>query len=91
VVNLFQAWKDLAWSGSTTVSVGADWYTPAGGSGPAYITIALQNKSTGQFVQSTPYVVLPGQENTGAHTVLKMVLVTLSGNDLDPTVHIGAY
>jgi hypothetical protein len=88
IVNLYSAWQAAAWSASTTVTVGADWYTPAGGSGPAYITIALKNKTTGTLTHSTSFVVSPGQENAGAHTILETVGITLTGNPLNPTVHL---
>jgi CARDB len=90
VVDLYAAWQNSQWSNSTTVSVGADWYTPAEGSGPAFITIALKNKTTGKLTHSSSFVVDPGQESSGAQTVLETVAVTLTGNPLNPTVHIAA-
>jgi hypothetical protein len=87
-VDIYQAWLDGAWSKTTTVSVGADWYTPAGGSGPAYVTVALENINTGKLTHVTNQVVNPGQETEGAHDVVGTVTVVLGGNASNPTVAI---
>jgi hypothetical protein len=88
IVNLYSAWQNGAWSNTTTVTVGADWYTPANGTGPAFITIALKNKTTGEYTHSSSYTIMPGQQNSGATSLLETVDITLTGNVLNPTVHI---
>jgi hypothetical protein len=87
-VDLYDSWLAGAWSGSTTVGVGADWYTPAGGSGPAVITVALQNIQTGKLTHVVTESVSPGQETEGAQTRVATVSITLSGGVNNPTVKI---
>ena len=87
--NIYQAWLDGAWSNSTTISVGADWYTPAGGSGPAWITIALVNVNTGKETYLTNELLInPGQETDGATTVVATINIQLGGNPTDPSVKL---
>lgn len=89
IVDIYQAWVDQQWANSTTITVGADWYTPAGGSGPAFITIALQNKTTGKLKYLTnEKVISPGQETDGAQTVVGAIDVVLGGSASNPTVKI---
>ena len=88
LVRLYDSWKDSAWSGSTTITAGADWYTPAGGDGPAYITIGLKDTTTGKITDARSFVVYPGQEDSGASSTFESVNVTLKGDPLNPTVHI---
>ncbi|GEM_PF-4269438 len=85
-VHLYSAWQDGAWSTTTTITVGTDWYTPAGGSGPAVITVALQNKITHKLTHVEVHVVSPGQESSGTHTVVGTITITLAGDPLDPVV-----
>jgi len=85
-VNIDQAFIDGAWSGSTVVGAGADWYTPAGGSGPAYIVIGLQNKTTGTIVRIVRETVQPGQETSGAMDTQYNADISLAGDPSNPVI-----
>jgi len=86
-VDLYDSWTAHAWSGTTTVTAASDWYTPAGGDGPAYLTIALENLDTGKFNDVFTRVMSPGQETDGAYTVQATITILLGGSDpSNPTV-----
>ena len=88
-VDVYQAWVGQAWASTTTVTAGMDWYTPAGGSGPAYLTIGLQDRTTGAITSVTKSTIaFPGQETNGAMDVNASIAVTLGGDMLNPTVKI---
>jgi hypothetical protein len=85
-IDLYQAWKDGKWSGSTTVTFGADWYTPASGAGGALASIALEDTSTLDFTQVFQKQLSPGQETSGSETLGGTITLTLSGDPLNPIV-----
>lgn len=86
-VDIYQAWLDGQFSYSTFVDVGADWFSPAGGSGPAYVTIGLQNKTMGNFTQlHYETIASPGQESYGATDTQYQINIRLVGDQADPTI-----
>lgn len=68
-VEVAQAFADGAWSGSTTVDLLADWFTPFGGSGAATVTVSFRGQ-----VQTKQ--IAPGQSDNGATTNVGGVTVT---------------
>ena len=87
--NIYQAWLDGQWTNSTTITAGADWYTPAGGSGPGWITIALVNTKTDKSTYLTNELLInPGQEFDGAMTIVGTINIQLGGDPSDPSVKI---
>ncbi len=88
VVDLYDAWAAHVFTTTTTVGLGADWYTPDGGTGPATVSIALEDIHTQKQYQIQSVVINPGQETDGAMDILKQVNVTLGGDTANPTVKV---
>jgi hypothetical protein len=88
VVDLYDAWAAHVFTTTTTVGLGADWYTPDGGAGPATVSIALEDIHTQKQYQIQSVLINPGQETDGAMDLLKQVNVTLGGNTANPTVKV---
>ncbi len=68
VVDLNSAFDDGMWSGTTTVSMMAGWYSPAEGYGPATLTVALKNINTGELVNTVQKTISPGEQSSAATT-----------------------
>jgi hypothetical protein len=88
IVDLYDAWKAGVFSTTTTVGAGADWYTPDDGSGPATISVALEDINTEKQYQIQSLVVIPGQETDGATSQQGEIDVTLGGDPTNPTVTV---
>jgi len=58
-VLLSTARQDGIFFSHVTVGLRAVWWQPAGGSGPATLTVSLVNKVTGQKVSSQQQTILP--------------------------------
>lgn len=67
-VKVQDALANAEWSGSTFVYCHADWYTPAGGTGGA--TLTVKNERTGQ---EETLEISPGQQTTGATSLVGTV------------------
>ena len=72
---------------STMVSASAGWFTNAGGSGPATLTVSLKNKTTGELSQSLTRTISPGTQGDCAATLVGNVTVTLT-SEANPRVSI---
>jgi hypothetical protein len=72
---------------STMVSASAGWFTPAGGSGPAVLTVALRSKSTGELSQTLTRTISPGTQSGCADTLVGNVTVAVT-QDANPRVSL---
>jgi hypothetical protein len=88
IVDLYDAWHSGFFSKTTTVGVGADWYTPSGGAGPAVINVALEDINTEKQYQVQSLTIQPGDETDGATSQQGIINVMLSGSTTDPAVVI---
>ena len=61
VVDLYDSWKAHLFTMTTKVGVGADWYIPDHGSGPATISVALEDIHTEKEYQIQSVVVSVAQ------------------------------
>jgi hypothetical protein len=82
IVDIASAHFDDRWDTQVPVTLRAGWYTPAGGSGPATVTVALKHKTTGQLRRAIQRSIAPGQQTGCATTVVGTVYV----NTTDPLV-----
>jgi hypothetical protein len=88
IVDLYDAWKSGVFGTTTVVGAGADWYTPDDGSGPATISVALEDINTEKQYQVQSLAIIPGQETDGATSQQGEIDVTLGGDPTNPTVTI---
>jgi hypothetical protein len=63
----------------TIVSLKAGWFTPAGGSGLATVTVSLLSKATGQRSGSQQLSVVPGSQAGCASTLVASVEILVQG------------
>lgn len=89
-IDIGQAFTDGKWTTSTTFTAGADWYQSAGGSGPALLVVALEDKTTGVLSQGINRVISPGTETSGASTVVGTFTIVLGGDPHNPSVKLTA-
>ena len=61
--------------------------TGAGGSGPAVLTVALKNKTTGELSQSLTRTISPGTQSGCAATLVGNITVSVT-QDASPRVSI---
>src|SRR5206468_1724264 len=78
-MNLGQAFRDGKWSGTVTVNAVAGWYIPAGGSGPATLTVEFKNRTTGAISGAVSETISPGAQSSCATTVVETINVTEAG------------
>ncbi|MDB5387752.1 MAG: hypothetical protein JWM11_3398 [Planctomycetaceae bacterium] len=84
-VDLFNSYQAGAWAGSTDVDMNAGWYIPAGGSGPATLTVAFYNTVTQTYTHVTKRTINPGQEDGAASAPVGTahIVVTLNNDNPD--------
>jgi|SRR6185503_849055 len=75
-VLLNKSWLDGQWSDHVQVTGGADWYTPSHGSGPAVMTIATEDVTTGAVHVLFTLDINPGQEITGSTSTAATIDIT---------------
>jgi hypothetical protein len=88
IVDLYDAWKAGVFGKTTVVNVGADWYTPDAGAGPATISVALEDIDTEEQYQIQSLIIIPGTETDGATSQQGEISVTLGGDPTNPTVTV---
>ncbi|HEY8667451.1 MAG TPA: CARDB domain-containing protein, partial [Tepidisphaeraceae bacterium] len=88
-IDLAAAFRDGKITAGQTVPVDlrAGWYQPSGGTGPAVLTVALKNKTTGETTQVKQIDIQPGTETGAAEQLVGGLSVTLN-SDLDPELSI---
>ena len=64
------------WSGSFSVGLVAGWYIPAGGNGPATMTISYND-------ETITYQISPGSQSNGASTSVGTVTVSDAGSNVE--------
>ena len=79
VVDLYKAHRDGGWNDQTIVDAVAGWYIPAGGSGPALLTVGLKRKSDGQVKNSVQKTINPGSQSGLAATLVGQARITEYG------------
>ncbi len=82
-IDLYRALLDGAWGVSVGIDLRAGWYGPAGGTGPATVTVALRNKETGDLRNAVQLPIAPGMQTGPASTLVGRVTITESGDDHD--------
>lgn len=83
-VNLKDAYDDGAWGGSVDVDMRAGWYSPAGGSGPALLTVAFYNTETEEFSHVTQRTINPGTQSGAAATPVGTAHIIVNLHDDNP-------
>ncbi|MFW6155389.1 MAG: hypothetical protein ACOC95_09250, partial [Planctomycetota bacterium] len=86
VVDLDGSFDNGEWSGSTTVTLAAGWYSPAEGYGPATLTVALRHQDTGEMIDTVVQSISPGRQSSCATTLVGTVNVLTEGLGDDATV-----
>lgn len=79
VVDLHAAFEAGRWNDAVDVYARAGWYIPAGGSGPATVTVGLRRKADGLEKGSVQRSIGPGAQSGLATTIVGTARVTESG------------
>jgi hypothetical protein len=67
------------WAGTTTIRLAAGWYLPAGGSGPALVSVGLRDPRTGRLKYVVQRTISPGSQSGFATTLVGTVTITVTG------------
>jgi hypothetical protein len=85
-IDLAKAHADGKFTTQVNVTANAGWFTPAGGSGFALLTVGLKDKVTGEIKDTYPSSIRPGTQTGAASTKVAEIEVTLTGDAANPEV-----
>ncbi|MCA9079117.1 MAG: hypothetical protein KDA58_01105 [Planctomycetaceae bacterium] len=86
IVDLDTAFDNGQWTMTTSVDLYAGWYAPAGGSGPATLTVGLRNETTGEIREVSSRAISPGRQSDCADTIVGIAQITVEGMGDDAIV-----
>ena len=78
-VKLFESFTAGGWTTTVDVAARAGWFSPAKGSGPATVTVALKHKTTGELKGAIQRSINPGAQSGCATTVVGRATATVEG------------
>jgi hypothetical protein len=85
-VDLNSSFVANRWQTTVAVSLRAGWYRPAGGSGPALLTVGFKHKTTGEISNIVQRTIAPGSQSGCAETVVGTATVRVTGTGSERNV-----
>ena len=80
IVHLKASHDAKKWTDTVTVALNAGWYIPAHGTGPALLSVALIDPTTGKHTNVIQRTINPGAQSTCASTPVGTVTITATGD-----------